>query len=120
MRSPYGRHLATGGQCSQENCIDRSSLFGWNNGKEKVGIRSEKATREIVEAATRARIDDMLPHFFFGHLPSELQAVSQPFHTLANVMATNHPTSAQTLQGLQRLLEAKDCAVRAAAQSRKR
>ena len=54
-------------------------------------------------------------HFFeFSHLPAHLQEISAPFRELARKMAerpTKHP--AEAAAGLRKLLEAKDCAVRA-------
>jgi hypothetical protein len=57
----------------------------------------------------------ILKFFQYDHLPSHLHEVSAPFSSLAYQMAereTKHP--AETAAGLRKLLEAKDCAVRAA------
>jgi len=57
--------------------------------------------------------EPMLQHFQFGHLPPELQAVSRPFcHAAYNVVRTL-PRNAERTAALRKLLEAKDCAVRA-------
>ncbi len=57
----------------------------------------------------------MLHNFRFGHLPEHLQAVSKPFHDLAISIADRYPLGGhQVMTGLQKLLEAKDCVVRAA------
>jgi hypothetical protein len=57
-------------------------------------------------------------HFFaYKHLPEHLQIVSKPFHELANGMFYNLPNNAETSTCLRKLLEAKDCAVRAASAS---
>ncbi len=58
-------------------------------------------------------------YFEWEHLPPRLQEVSRPFGELAHRMIETLPTvvtpgSYETLAGLRRLLEAKDCAVRAA------
>ena len=52
---------------------------------------------------------------FFGseHLPVNLQAISKPFADLANWANINLPAGAETTVALRRILEAKDCAVRA-------
>ncbi|MCC6989936.1 MAG: hypothetical protein IT181_13105 [Acidobacteria bacterium] len=55
-----------------------------------------------------------LRFFEFGHLPKHLQDASRPFAELANALAcqeTAHPAEVAT--ALRKLLEAKDCAVRA-------
>lgn len=56
---------------------------------------------------------DILKHFKSDHLPPHLQEVSAPICTLAHVMAdtVNGP---ELTVGLRKLLEAKDCFVRAA------
>lgn len=51
--------------------------------------------------------------FNYDHLPEKLQQVSKPFADLALVMC-RAPRNAETSAGLRKLLEAKDCAVRAA------
>jgi hypothetical protein len=57
----------------------------------------------------------ILKFFEYHHLPLDLQHISEPFGELAVEMAmrpTDHP--AEVAAGLRKLLEAKDCAVRAA------
>jgi len=56
----------------------------------------------------------ILQYFNFSHLPERLQVVSAPFHGVAMIMAEQLPECAETVAGLRKLLEAKDCAVRAA------
>jgi hypothetical protein len=56
----------------------------------------------------------ILRFFEFGHLPPDLRAVSAPFAELAQDMAEAAPQNPETAAGLRHLLEAKDCAVRAA------
>jgi hypothetical protein len=55
----------------------------------------------------------ILKFFSYEHLPPHLQDVSRPFATLAVFMADTLPRCAETTAGLRKLLEAKDCAVRA-------
>jgi hypothetical protein len=55
----------------------------------------------------------ILKHFEFEHLPPRLQAVSAPFHALAHKMANYLLTGPESEECLRKLLEAKDCAVRA-------
>lgn len=55
----------------------------------------------------------ILRHFTFGHLPQELQAVSRPFAELA-ASIDHHCAGPESTTALRKLLEAKDCAVRAA------
>lgn len=55
----------------------------------------------------------ILTYFEYEHLPSDLQAVSKPFCELARDMAGRFE-GAELTTGLRKLLEAKDCMVRAA------
>lgn len=56
----------------------------------------------------------ILQYFEYGHLPENLKAISQPFCVLAYDMAVALPNNAETSAMLRKILEAKDCAVRAA------
>lgn len=56
----------------------------------------------------------LLRYFAYGHLPPKLRAVSLPFVVLATHIINSAPSSAETTMALRKLLEAKDCAVRAA------
>lgn len=58
--------------------------------------------------------DHYLMQFFgYSHLPEHLQAVSKPFCELATLMVNTLPENPETTTALRKLLEAKDCAVRA-------
>lgn len=52
--------------------------------------------------------------FNCSHLPSRLQEVSKPLGDLAKLMNETLPDCAEKSAGLRKLLEAKDCFVRAA------
>lgn len=54
----------------------------------------------------------ILQFFAFAHLPPHLQEISRPFCELAERIADG-PQNAETTAALRKLLEAKDCAVRA-------
>ena len=57
--------------------------------------------------------DDLLQFFAYDHLPDHLQKVSGTFWTLANYIVTQLPDNPERAMALRKLLEAKDCAVRA-------
>lgn len=57
--------------------------------------------------------EPFLRFFAYAHLPAPLQAVSKPFADLADHILTL-PRNAERTTALRKLLEAKDCAVRAA------
>lgn len=56
----------------------------------------------------------IMKFFEYEHLPPRLQAVSREICNLARDMDTDLPDSAEKSAGLRKLLEAKDCFVRAA------
>lgn len=55
----------------------------------------------------------ILPFFKYEHLPAHLQAVSRPVGDMAISMADALPECPELTVGLRKLLEAKDCLVRA-------
>lgn len=71
--------------------------------------------------------DKLLQFFEYKHLPPHLQMVSKPFHDLAHAIVKGDnvpeagtvtigsplPANAERTVALRKLLEAKDCAVRA-------
>jgi hypothetical protein len=54
-----------------------------------------------------------LQYFKYDHLPAKLQEVSKPFAELAESVS-KLPGESERKHALRKLLEAKDCAVRAA------
>jgi hypothetical protein len=56
----------------------------------------------------------IMKYFEYAHLPENLQAVSKPIGDLAKQLDASLPDSAEKSAGLRKLLEAKDCLVRAA------
>jgi hypothetical protein len=57
--------------------------------------------------------DDLLMFFEYSHLPGPLQEASAPFADLAHWMTRSLPNNSERRAALRKLLEAKDCAVRA-------
>jgi hypothetical protein len=51
--------------------------------------------------------------FSYEHLPVKLQEVSKPIAELAKLMEETLPDGAEKSAGMRKLLEAKDCFVRA-------
>jgi len=59
-----------------------------------------------------SQLNGLLPLFAFSHLPPRLQVVSKRFHEHAQELAAG-PHNWETVEALRKLLESKDCAVRA-------
>lgn len=55
----------------------------------------------------------LLQFFEYQHLPVYLQEISKPFYQLAHKMLEILPSNAESTVSMRKLLEAKDCAVRA-------
>jgi hypothetical protein len=64
-------------------------------------------------ATTKSEDEPMLQFFAFDHLPPHLAAISGSFCQLAHEMCALLPRNPERTAGLRKLLEAKDCAVRA-------
>lgn len=58
-------------------------------------------------------MNNLIQFFAYEHLPPHLQEVSKPFGDLARSLADTLPLNAESTTALRKLLEAKDCAVRA-------
>jgi len=57
--------------------------------------------------------EPMMQFFAYDHLPEHLKVISKPFGDLAQNMVDILPRNPERTAGLRKLLEAKDCAVRA-------
>jgi hypothetical protein len=57
--------------------------------------------------------DRLMQFFACAHLPAHLQEISKPFGDLAEHIVNTLPANAERTVALRKLLEAKDCAVRA-------
>src|SRR5580693_5130186 len=70
-------------------------------------------SREMAANASPAKAEPMLQFFAFGHLRADLQPVSRAFGDLAQEIVDTLPRNPERTVALRKLLEAKDCAVRA-------
>lgn len=66
------------------------------------------------ETARHPSTTHLLRYFEYDHLPERLQEFSAPFAELANESVAHLPDGPELTAGLRKLLEAKDCIVRAA------
>lgn len=57
--------------------------------------------------------DIILQFFEYGHMPEHLQTISKPFCEQAQNIVKTIPRNPEREAGLRKLLEAKDCIVRA-------
>jgi hypothetical protein len=68
----------------------------------------------VIGDARHPSVAAITRYFEYDHLPPPLQAVSKPCTMLALDMLTALPDGPELTTGLRKLLEAKDCFVRAA------
>ena len=66
-----------------------------------------------MEKTTLEQYLDFKTFFAYDHLPAHLQGLSKPFGDLAAELVSKLPVCEETTVMLRKLLEAKDCAVRA-------
>lgn len=57
--------------------------------------------------------NQIIKYFAYSHLPENLQEISKPIGDLARQMCDSLPDCEEKQVGLRKLLEAKDCLVRA-------
>lgn len=58
-------------------------------------------------------VDSLMQFFSYNHLPEALQPFSMPFAQMAEWIIKTLPRNPERTVALRKLLEAKDCAVRA-------
>ena len=68
----------------------------------------------MADAERHPSTTGLLRYFEYAHLPPRLQAVSKPIGDLAHELVDQLPDGPELTTGLRKLLEAKDCLVRAA------
>lgn len=79
-------------------------------------VRNKEKTKLTLK--DRVMPNPIMMYFEYSHLPVNLQAVSKPIGELAKQMDSIIPDGAEKSAGLRKLLEAKDCLVRAALPAR--
>lgn len=87
------------------------------------GVLTEPETEPELTEEQMAEANEFLasndrPHYLmqffkFEHLPPHLRSVSRPFSKLASDIHSSLPDNPERTTALRKLLEAKDCAVRA-------
>jgi len=75
---------------------------------------TENKSDEPVEIQGKTISPDPIMQFFgYKHLPVPLQAISRPFFEIADCCHSELPDNPERVECLRKILEAKDCAVRA-------
>lgn len=76
-------------------------------------IKTMNDTEKKTGGETPEPQEYLLQFFVYEHLPSHLQEISAPFSYLAHGIVEKLPRNPERTTALRKLLEAKDCAVRA-------
>ena len=102
----------------------RRSARAFPGGVEITIMPCDACVEHLARAIDTRRGEDMgelhpatrtiLRYFTYEHLPEHLQVVSRPLCDLAYTLALSVPHGPELMAGLRKLLEAKDCFVRAA------
>lgn len=66
----------------------------------------------------RSMSSTTIQFFDYKHLPEKLQEISKPLYELAHLMEDTLPDGPEKSAGMRKLLEAKDCFVRAKLESK--
>lgn len=90
-----------------EDCKDRQLSF------EQFGEELCQLLGERLDRPHYSPIDWLLQFFEYGHLSEDLQVISGQLAAVARAMAEQLPSNPETTTGIRKLLEAKDCFVRA-------
>jgi endogenous inhibitor of DNA gyrase (YacG/DUF329 family) len=97
--------------CGKPTRVNINNEFGTCSTRcRKWAIKNQLTPME----ATMEHIENpIMKYFEYAHLPERLQAVSKPIGELAKSMDANLVEGPEKTEGLRKLLEAKDCLVRA-------
>ncbi len=76
-------------------------------------IELPKALQDETPRKESAEHKSLMQFFAYEHLPPHLQEYSKPFYELATLITLTLPRNPERTVALRKLLEAKDCAVRA-------
>ena len=72
-----------------------------------------KYPKELIQAPVAIESERLSQYFLYDHLPPHLQGTSKQFHDLMYWIVQEIPQQPERAAGLRKLLEAKDCIVRA-------
>lgn len=78
----------------------------------------EKTYEPVPSGKHQQSKSDILKYFTYDHLPDALKEVSKPLSEIANMLDELLPNCAEKSAGMRKLLEAKDCFVRARMESK--
>ncbi len=104
--------MTRGGEPSWGDAYNRWLSKGCDHGFAR--FKADEWERRYKQKQKRkAEMNRMLQFFSYEHLPAHLQEVSKPFGDLARQIVDTLPANPERTVALRKLLEAKDCAVRA-------
>ena len=101
------------GDTKQEVLKKLESEFRDKIAKVEIRTMGERESSPPIEGRPEQPRDRMLQFFSHAHLPDHLAKVSLPFCQLAEEICATLPSNPERTVALRKLLEAKDCAVRA-------
>lgn len=103
--------------------ISREMVISLRTAKQIMGLLEQRGIvtapdhlgkRDVIDHTSAAPSPAPILRFFdYAHLPNSLQEVGRQFADLAHAMDAALPPGAEKSAGLRKLLEAKDCMIRA-------
>lgn len=82
---------------------------------QEFSFTEREGTKDTMDFSRRhASTQQIMQYFAYAHLPAPLQVISKPCCEVAEHMCSVLTDSPELTAGLRKLLEAKDCFVRAA------
>lgn len=116
-REEYCDHIGVEDKYKRGNMEDKGFLVTFVNGEdvEQTWMSEDMFNvcfDQVEESETKEQ--GILRYFAYAHLPAGLQLVSKPIGIIAKLMHSVLPEGAEKSAGMRKLLEAKDCFVRAA------
>lgn len=101
-------------QCRCENAtVEAPQFVSAPAPRAEVKVRTDLLRVFQTEAVEPMPEPPILRYFAYEHLPPAMQVHSKPFHDLARIMFGLCKPSEELTEALRKLLEAKDCYVRA-------
>lgn len=114
MGEAYDRegHFLGSAEAASKSEVLEKLIAAHGDKASEIRIRTLEENPGVSRDETRPA-DRMEQFFAYAHLPPHLQAVSKPFGELAALLIATLPSNAERTVALRKLLESKDCAVRA-------
>lgn len=103
----------------EDDCPNCNNSKGWSFSIPEKELEEQELKEELAvlkgdpKEKRKDPAKNIMQFFTWEHLPQHLQEISKPFGVLADFLCEALPGNPEKTTALRKLLEAKDCAVRA-------